>query len=53
MIKVLYADKTNGKVEDSLLNDLTAKGEIAVFCNSRGWVDVRSERISEITVEQL
>jgi hypothetical protein len=53
MIKVLYVDQTSGLVEDSLLDDLRAKGKIAAFCSSLGWINVRSERISGITVEQL
>ena len=51
-IKVLYVDQTSGKVEDSLLDDLIAKGEIVAFCSSRGWIDVRSEQRSGITVVQ-
>jgi len=52
MIKVLYVDKTSGTVEDSLLDDLIAKGEIAAFCSSHGWVEVRSVRIPGLAEKQ-
>jgi hypothetical protein len=52
MIKVLYVDQTSGLVEDSLLDDLIAKGKIAAFCIADGWVNVTSERVSGIAVEQ-
>ena len=46
MINVIYVNQTSGKIEDSLLRDLIAKGEIAAFCSPHGWVDVRCERKS-------
>jgi hypothetical protein len=52
MIKVLYVDQTSGLVEDWVLDDLIAKGKIAAFCSSRGWIAVRGKRVSEITAEQ-
>lgn len=51
-VKVIYIDQTAGKVEDTVLNDLIAKGEIAAFCSSRGWVSVTSDRVPGIAVEQ-
>ena len=46
MVKVIYVDQSAGKVTDSQLNDLIAKGEIAAFYGSDGWVDVRTAQRS-------
>jgi hypothetical protein len=51
-VKVLYFDQTAGEVEDSFLNDLIAKRQIAAFCGSSGWVDVLYDKISDVTAEQ-
>jgi hypothetical protein len=44
MVKVIYVEQTAGKVTESRLNDLIAKGKIAAFCSSHGWVNVMSEQ---------
>ena len=51
-VKVLYFDQTAGEVEDSFLNDLIAKRQIAAFCGSSGWVDVLYDKVTDITAEQ-
>lgn len=45
MIRVIFTDKSSGTVEDYLLDDLIAKGKVAAFCRSSGWVDVKSSRL--------
>lgn len=52
LINVIYVNQTSGKIEASLLDDLIAKGEIAAFCGSHGWIEVRHERLSQVSEEQ-
>jgi len=51
-VKVLYLDQTAGGVEESFLNNLIAKGKIAAFCGSSGWIDVKAEEVSGFAPEQ-
>ena len=44
MIKVIYVEQSAGKVKDSRLNDLIAKGKIAAFCNADGWENVMNKQ---------
>ena len=52
MIKVIYVDQTAGKVKDTRLNDLIAKGKIAAFCISDNWVNVMNKQVSGIAEGQ-
>lgn len=45
LIRVLYIDKTSGKVEECHLEALLATGKIVAFRRSSGWVDVRHDPI--------
>ncbi len=46
MVKVIYVDQSAGKIMDSRLDDLIAKGEIAAFYGSDGWISVKAGQIS-------
>ncbi len=48
MIRVIYSDKSSGTVEHYRLDDLIAKGELAAFCRSTGWVDVKSGQLRRV-----
>ena len=48
MIRVIFTDKSSGTVEHYRLDDLIAKGELAAFCRSNGWVDVKSGQLRKV-----
>ncbi len=50
MVKVIYVDQSAGKIAESRLDDLIAKGKIAAFYGSDGWVAVKSAQISSAGV---
>jgi len=44
-IKVIYVNKTADSIDDSLLDELIDKGEIAAFCGPHGWIPVTDGRL--------
>jgi hypothetical protein len=52
MIKVIYVDQSAGRIADSRLDDLIAKGKIAAFFSLDGWVDVEAGQITDVVMGQ-
>ncbi len=42
-IRVIFLNQTCGEVEESSLEKLIARGEIAAYCGPDGWISVRDE----------
>ena len=51
-IKVIYVNKTADSIDDSLLNELIDKGEIAAFCGQHGWIPVKDGRLPDLSLDR-